>query len=307
MNTTSRSIATVSLAATIVAAPVSAGILIFDGFADTSLLTINGDALPVVTGDGIVLRLTPAQSNQAGSTFATEPVDATTFSSHFRFRITQPGGALFDCNTETGADGIVFVVQAVSAGVGGLGQGIGYQGILKSTGVEFDTWCNAGNNDPSSNHIGININGVVNHGAGSPFAVDVPTTFDNGQLWYAWVSYDGTTLRAYLNTQPVQPFQPIIERDMDLPAILQQPTAFVGFTSATGAAWGNHDIVYWEYTPFSDVCVGDFNGDGVVNGTDLGVLLGNWGSDLNLFDLNGDDIVNGQDVGFMLANWGPCA
>ncbi len=289
-----------------IAASLPAGILVFDGFADTSLLTINGDAETVTTADGVVLRLTAATGNEGGSSFATKPVDATSFTSHFRFRITEPGGGLFDCNTETGADRLVFVVQSVSAGVGGVGQGIGYAGIPKSAGVEFDTWCNAGNNDPSSNHVGIDINGSVNHGAGAPFTADVATKLDNGQLWYAWVSYDGATLRAYLNDEPVQPFQPIVEREMDLPAILQQPTAFVGFTSATGAAWGNHDIVYWEYTPFTDVCFGDFNGDGTIDGTDLGILLSNWGSNLLNFDLNGDDLVDGTDVGVLLSNWGDC-
>ncbi|MDZ4754283.1 MAG: L-type lectin-domain containing protein [Phycisphaerae bacterium] len=81
----------------------------------------------------------------------------------FAFRITDPDGSLFDCNVDTGADGLVFVVQSISSSVGGLGRGIGYAGIQQSVGVEFDTWCNAVNNDPSSNHVGINVNGVVDH------------------------------------------------------------------------------------------------------------------------------------------------
>lgn len=295
------------LAATCVCMSSSAGLLIFNGFADPSLLDLNGVATTVVTGDGTVLRLTPAAGSQSGSAFSLATVDATTFSTHFVFRITAPGGTIFDCNTEAGADGIVFVVQSVSSSVGGAGQGIGYAGIVKSVGVEIDTWCNAANNDPSSNHIGIDVNGVVNHGPGSPFTTNVETKLDNGQLWYAWVDYDGTTIRAYLNTSNVQPFQPIVSRPVDLPTILQQPTGFVGFTSGTGADWGNHDIVYWEYTPFDPVCIGDFDGDDDVDGGDLGVLLANWNSDLEVFDLNGDDVVDGIDIGVLLANWGQCS
>lgn len=295
-------------AAVILAAPLaSADLLVFDGFSDTSLLDLNAAATTVTTGDGVVLRLTPALPNQAGSAFSLTTVDATSFSTHFRFRITQPGGTVFDCNSEPGADGIVFVVQSVSSSVGGLGQGIGYAGIQKSVGVEIDTWCNAANNDPNSNHVGVDVNGVVNHGAGAPFTAPVATKLDNGELWYAWVDYDGTTLRAYLNTTPVQPFQPIVSRVLDLPAILQQPTGFVGFTSGTGADWGNHDIVYWEYTPFSPVCLGDFDGNGVVDGVDLATLLGGWGGDLDVFDLNGDDVIDGFDVAVLLGNWGKCA
>ena len=51
-------------------------------------------------------------------------------------------------------------------------------------------------------------------------------------------------------------------------------------------------------------CTGDFDGDGVVNGGDLGVLLASWGSSSG--DLNGDGIVNGADLGALLAVWGPC-
>lgn len=47
----------------------------------------------------------------------------------------------------------------------------------------------------------------------------------------------------------------------------------------------------------------DLNGDGVVNGADLGSLLSQWGQP-GTADLNGDGIVGGADIGVMLANWG---
>jgi hypothetical protein len=47
----------------------------------------------------------------------------------------------------------------------------------------------------------------------------------------------------------------------------------------------------------------DLNGDGVVNGADLGSLLSQWGQP-GTGDLNGDGIVGGADIGIMLANWG---
>lgn len=49
--------------------------------------------------------------------------------------------------------------------------------------------------------------------------------------------------------------------------------------------------------------VGDLNGDGVVNGADLGMLLGNWNQP-GATDLNGDGTTNGADLGMLLANWG---
>ena len=47
---------------------------------------------------------------------------------------------------------------------------------------------------------------------------------------------------------------------------------------------------------------GDLNGDGVVNGIDLGILLGAWGA-RGPADLNADGVVNGIDLGILLGNW----
>ena len=47
----------------------------------------------------------------------------------------------------------------------------------------------------------------------------------------------------------------------------------------------------------------DLNGDGVVDGEDLALLLAAWG-DLDSFaDLNGDGIVDGGDLGALLGAW----
>jgi hypothetical protein len=48
---------------------------------------------------------------------------------------------------------------------------------------------------------------------------------------------------------------------------------------------------------------GDINGDGEVNGADLGMMLSFWGSDHAASDLNGDGIVSGADLGLLLARW----
>jgi len=232
---------------------VNATTIVFNDFSDTSLLTLNGHTTTTTTTDGTVLRLTSAGPGQSGSAFSTETINAATFSTYFEFRITEPGGSLFDGNTISGADGLVFVVQSVSSSIGGGGQGIGYAGIDQSVGVEFDTWHNSANNDPSSNHIGIDVNGNVNHGAGSPNTVNVGNDavradgFDNGQIWYSWVDYNGTTLEVRLSQNGLRPTDFILSRDLEIPTLLGVNDAYVGFTSGTGADWGNHDILAWEY------------------------------------------------------------
>jgi hypothetical protein len=47
----------------------------------------------------------------------------------------------------------------------------------------------------------------------------------------------------------------------------------------------------------------DLNGDGVVDGVDLGVLLSGWAGG-GTSDLNGDGTTDGVDLGILLANWG---
>ena len=51
-------------------------------------------------------------------------------------------------------------------------------------------------------------------------------------------------------------------------------------------------------------CPSDLNGDTIVNGADLGIMLGDWGGSER--DLNGDGIVNGADLGLLLGAWGAC-
>ncbi len=58
-----------------------------------------------------------------------------------------------------------------------------------------------------------------------------------------------------------------------------------------------------EATPL----LGDLNGDGVVDGADLGLFLAGWGPCVDcadcIADLNGDCMVDGADLGILLANW----
>jgi hypothetical protein len=215
----------------------------FSDFSSTTGLTLNGSASVVNTSDGDVLRLTPASPSQSGSFFSSTAINASSFSSYFTFRITEPGGSPFDGNTDSGADGLVFVIQSVSSSIGGVGQGIGYEGIGTSVGIEFDTWHNSAYNDPDSNHLGINTNGNM----ASVTTEGIATRFDDENLWHAWVDYDGTTLEVRTNQTGVRPGTSTLSYNLDIVNLLGQSSAFVGFTSGTGADWGNHDIVSWEY------------------------------------------------------------
>src|SRR5262249_19735466 len=54
-------------------------------------------------------------------------------------------------------------------------------------------------------------------------------------------------------------------------------------------------------------CPGDLNGDGGVDGADLGLLLGSWGPcGACAANLDGQGGVDGADLGILLGAWGPC-
>ncbi len=81
-------------------------------------------------------------------------------------------------------------------------------------------------------------------------------------------------------------------------------------------AWtiGPFDVVVGVDTPGASntaceapTCEGDLNDDGVVNGADLAIMLGEWGKCAGCVgDLNGDNIVNGADLAILLGAWGDC-
>ncbi|MFO0873676.1 MAG: hypothetical protein U0575_06855 [Phycisphaerales bacterium] len=82
--------------------------------------------------------------------------------------------------------------------------------------------------------------------------------------------------------------------------------------SAMGISFGDGTPGVHSYVATVSIgCVGDINRDGIVDGADLGVLLGNWGSttcaaDSTASDLNQDGVVNGADLGILVSSWGPC-
>ncbi len=69
-------------------------------------------------------------------------------------------------------------------------------------------------------------------------------------------------------------------------------------SSATGRAY----VIAGTIGP---PCPGDLNGDGMVSGTDLAILLGAWGLPGDA-DLSGDGVVGSSDLALLVGSWGPC-
>jgi alpha-tubulin suppressor-like RCC1 family protein len=69
---------------------------------------------------------------------------------------------------------------------------------------------------------------------------------------------------------------------------------------------GGPNAVAIPYRLDAPECTGDLDGNGVIDGADLGRLLVTWGSPGDTTDLNRDGIVDGADLGVLLVGWGPC-
>jgi len=233
----------------------NASALLFNDFSNLTGLQLNGNTSSIHSCTGgvgstcsavtdshnhNVLRLTNS-TGQAGSVFSTTAISLdqnASFSTSFQFH--------FRDQQNGGADGIVFALQTVSNTAGGAGGGIGYAGLSNSVGIEFDNWNNGVIDGNSDNHVGINIGGDV-----SSVALETNPGFalDSGDLITAWVDYDGTTdeLEVRANTTGIRPGSAMLSYTVDLVQELGATDAFVGFTSGTGFAGADHDIVAWQF------------------------------------------------------------
>jgi hypothetical protein len=232
----------------------------FSDFSSTAGLTLVGNAATAVTGDGTVLRVSPANYWQAGAAYSTSAItlsNSDVFSTQFQFRFTNPGGI-------DPADGITFVLAANPTGLGASGFGIGYYGLQHSVAIEFDTYDNG---EPgTSNHVALDTNGgLQDQFAASPYGVQ-PCNFtgnsylsagcmSNGDLWTANIGYDGTTLSVRLRDGNMAQ-QLLWSQAVDIAGALGTNQAYVGFSSATGAGFENHDIVNWQFSDTTSLTSG---------------------------------------------------
>lgn len=83
------------------------------------------------------------------------------------------------------------------------------------------------------------------------------------------------------------------------------PGAYTVDVQQTGAELNAYEIRF-EFAGIAPACTGDFDGDGEVDGGDLGIFLSAWGTSPCALDLDGDGVCNGADLGILLSAWGGC-
>jgi hypothetical protein len=76
-------------------------------------------------------------------------------------------------------------------------------------------------------------------------------------------------------------------------------------TSCLGS-WQGAGSFCDDGSPGCESCSGDLTSDGLVDGADLNVLLGDWGQPASIADINADGLVDGGDLNILLGAWGLC-
>jgi len=282
----------------------------------------NATGLGLVSSAQIVnnrLRLTPSRFERIGAAwynFARQDISRPWYTI-FKFQITDRAGNI-DTDGQPGADGIAFVIQNFGTGsnaIGGAGAGIGYEGFPSSNilVVELDMWQNSRNvghdrNDPNPNHIAVMRGNSSFHTLDNTLALVTPTVnMSDGNIYTVKIEYspNTNTLSVFLDNLS----SPVLTASVNLPAILGGSNfAWVGFTSATGASYQNHDILSWEWV--SVPCVshnGDVDENGCVDDADLLQVLfafGRTGPNLGRVDINCDETVDDADLLIVLFNFG---
>lgn len=195
-----------------------------------------------------VLRLTGVGRMQSGAAWHVRKVRVVDgFVTTFEFQMNQTGGRQDNTNTN-GGDGIAFVIQNSSEFArGGPGGQIGYGGIPSSVAIEFDTYLNDDVQilDPSANHISLQSgpNATANHATTVAVSSRIPS-LDDGGVHTVVIEYVDRRMRVYIDNCET----PAIDTPFDLARAmpLDNGTAWVGFTAATGDSWENHDIHSWR-------------------------------------------------------------
>lgn len=188
--------------------------------------------------------LTTADDNKSGSIWNINKIDLTQ-PFDFKFNVN------LGCIDVDGADGIVFVLQPISTSIGGLGGGIGYEGVTPSIGVIIDTWQNFNNNDPGYDHISIHKNGSLDHQspnnlAGPVTALSGSDNIEDCKFHVLRITWDPASKVLRADMDGVERVKTTI--DMVGNVFNGDPKVFWGFTAATGGA-NNHQRICTSLNP----------------------------------------------------------
>ncbi len=236
----------------------------YTDFTDDANISYTGKARRENTN----IRLTESDVNRVGAAWYKYQMPVKNgFTTEFSFRMTDGENGTQSDSSCPGADGLAFVIQNNDTKAVGLPGGrIGYDPVPNSLAVEFDLFDNDENQieslgDPNGNHIAVMSKGKEanssNHSSGAELGkrCEIFELLSNATVYYSKIDYNikEAVLRVYLSKTRDLFNNPFVEiRNLDLAKLLdlyEGEWAYVGFTSATGSSYQNHDILSWKFCP----------------------------------------------------------
>jgi gliding motility-associated-like protein len=192
--------------------------------------TVNGNAAQISCNE---YRLTQAVNTQSGSVWNNIKIDLNQ-SFDFNFDVILSAAGFLN---DGGADGIAFVLQPISTSVGTSGGGLGYEGVNPAVGVTIDTYQNPNNNDPTYDHIAIQLNGDIGHSSANNIAGPVTALSGNDNIedgvWHSLhIQWDATTKTFSASVDGV--LRVSVVRDFVNTVFGGNPLVYWGFTGSTG-------------------------------------------------------------------------
>jgi hypothetical protein len=215
-------------------------------FASVANLTLNGNAAQV----GNVLRVVPAAYYNAGSAYYNSPVATTdSFETTFQFLLHDATGAFLGP-----ADAVTFTLQ--NQGLQALGPAGGWLGI-PTTPASFTVALRDYSYNASCAHVAGSTVGVITYPNANPAPtfcpaastqVAAPFSLYNTPVT-AWIDYDAGShsLAVFLSTTSTKPAAPVLTTTVNLSTLLG-PSAYIGFTAATGSGYQDADVLSWDFT-----------------------------------------------------------
>ncbi|KAG9454601.1 hypothetical protein H6P81_007505 [Aristolochia fimbriata] len=234
----------------------------YNGFREANLVL--GD-IATVTQNGL-LRLTNNTLMQRGRGFYGAPLHLKNSSSSnnisTRSFSTAFVSAIVPEDPNFTGHGLAFVISPSVELPGGAPQQ--YLGIfnLNNNGnstnhifaIEHDTATNEEVKDINSNHVGIDINGLVsNESAPAAYFSEgrwINFTLSNGKPIQTWIEYDGISKQITVTVAPIKvarPQRPLLSATVDLAPVLLDPM-YVGFSASNGQLRATHYILGWSYS-----------------------------------------------------------
>jgi len=205
------------------------------GFSSQAQFQINGSAAVIGTDS---FQLTPALPWSNGAVWyqIRHHLDSS-------FSVN---GKMYFGNLETGADGIVFVMQDNCLSAGAAGGGMGYENMPgNSIGVEFDTYENTTIGDPAADHIALHQMGNINHNLPNNLAGPVQmhatqTDIEDGNWYDFQVLYEPSSMILSVFFDGALRLSQAI--DLKNTVFAGDPYVYWGFTSATGGSFAPNSV-----------------------------------------------------------------